>query len=163
MGRAAKRKKQNVKQKQSASYEIQYQQQSSDYEVEQLQKIPTIAKLFDKIERLPQINCYLSPQALELFESFEQLTKRCLQSEVNEFARACLGSCTCRCARDIAKTLHIINALAVNDTVGAFISRESLENGIAIAYQNLTSGNWRVVANEIATESNRTGINHNAV
>ena len=87
MGRAAKRKKQNVKQKQSASYEIQYQQQSSDYTVEQLQKSPTIAKLFDKIERMPQINCYLSPQALELFESFEQLTKRCLQSEVDEVAR----------------------------------------------------------------------------
>ena len=57
MGRAAKRKKQNVKQKQSASYEIQYQQQSSDYTVEQLQKSPTIAKLFDKIERMPQTNC----------------------------------------------------------------------------------------------------------
>ncbi len=162
MGRAAKRKKQNVKQKQSASYEIQYQQQSSDYTVEQLQKIPTIAKLFDKIERLPQINCYLSPQALELFESFEQLTKRCLQSEVDEAARQVWAAAPA-VALDIAKALHIINALAVNDTVGTFISRESLENGIALAYQNLTSGNWRVVPNEIATESNRTGINHNAV
>lgn len=162
MGRAAKRKKQNVKQKQSASYEIQYQQQSSDYTVEQLQKSPTIAKLFDKIERLPQTNCYLSPQALELFQSFEQLTKRCLQSEVNESARQVWASAPA-VALDIAKALHIINALAVNDTVGAFISRESLENGIALAYQNLTSGNWRVVPNEIATESNRTKINHNAV
>ena len=87
MGRAAKRKKQNVKQKHSASYEIQYQQQSSDYAVEQLQKSPTIAKLFDKIARMPQTNCYLSPQALELFESFEKLTKRCLQFEVTESAR----------------------------------------------------------------------------
>ena len=59
-------------------------------------------------------------------------------------------------ALDIAKTLHIINALAVNDTVGAVISRKSLENGITLAYQNLTLGNWRVVPNEIAIEPNRT-------
>ena len=162
MGRAAKRKKQNVKQKQSASYEIQYQPPSSDYTVEQLQKSPTIAKLFDKIEHLPQINCYLSPQALELFESFEQLTKRCLKSEVDEAARQVWAAAP-GVALDIAKTLHIINALAVNDTVGEAISRKSLENGITLAYQNLISGNWRVVPNEIATESNRTGINHNAV
>ena len=58
-------------------------------------------------------------------------------------------------ALDIAKTLHIINALAVNDTVGAVISRKSLENGIALAYQNLTSGNWRVVPNEMTTQSSR--------
>ena len=41
----------------------------------------------------------------------------------------------------------------MNDTVDAVISRKSLENGITLAYQNLTSGNWRVVPNEIATES----------
>lgn len=154
MGRAAKRKKQNVKQQQQASYEIQFQQANYGSTVEELEKIPAIAQMFDKMERLPQTDCYLSPQALELFESFEKLTKKYIQLEVDEIARQVWASAPA-VALDIAKALHIINCLASCDTVAAVISRESLEHGIALAYQNLTSGNWRVVPTKMATESIR--------
>ena len=93
----------------------------------------------------------LSASALELFQSFEKLATGCHERESDEIARQFWAAAPA-IALDVAKTLHIINSLAVGDTVPTVISRRSLEHGIELAYRNFTSGEWRVVPSGMATE-----------
>jgi hypothetical protein len=151
MGRAAKRKKQNLKQQREVLHQVECKLPNYHSTVEELQKIPAVAKLFDKMDRLPPTKCSLSPSALELFQSFEKLATGCLERDSDEIARQFWAAAPA-IALDVAKTLHIINSLAVGDTVPTVISRRSLEHGIELAYHNFSSGEWRVVSSGLATQ-----------
>lgn len=111
--------------------------------VEALWQIPALVAVFDKVERLPEMQYYLSISACELFEALEVLVKGRLKLEPDENVRQAWVELPA-VAVEMAISLHTLNSLSVSDTVPEEISRTSLEHGIQLAFNNMISGQQRV-------------------
>ena len=111
---------------------------------EQLRQIPEFVAIFNKMDCLPPMDFFLSPAAAEIFETFYKQARKISGFQIDEQMRQAWMDLPV-VAVEMAMSLHVLNSLAVGDSVPEEINRTSLEHGIEIAFNNFVFDEQRIL------------------